>query len=544
MARHLITSALPYVNGTKHLGNLLGSLLPADIAARHRRRQGDEVVFVCGTDEHGAATELAADNANTTPAALSAQFHGIQRDLFRRFHLSFDHFGRTSSPENHATTIALYERLKASGLIERRVLHQLYSPREARFLADRYVLGECPHCGHPDARGDQCEACNALLDPTDLISPRSVNGSTDLEVRASEHAFLRLSALQPEVARWVDTRTDWPALSRQVAQSWLRQGLQDRCITRDLSWGIPVPDLPGKVFYCWFDAPIGYLSLAQIWADQNNTPTWWTDDVTIHQFLGKDNLPFHTVFFPGILLGSGFRGPDRVVGYHWLTWYGDKFSTRDHRGVFLNDALELLPADVWRWGLLAQIPERSDSRFTWDLLARTVNKDLVGGYGNFLQRVLRLTAQLGDTIPSAGAPTATERRVSAHCAEILSAAQAAYDGHRFREVVDHIRALLRLSNLYIEERAPWTLRRTDPVQAAVVLRTCVQLIHVYVSAAAPILPQTTQHVAEIFNVPESVFLRPLETLVPLRGWGGQPFENAPALFERLDADALADLFSA
>ncbi len=302
MARHLVTSALPYINGSKHLGNLVGSLLPADVTARWLRQQGHDVRFVCATDEHGAPAELAARAAGRPVAELCAHNHALQAGHYRALGLSFDTFGRTSDPAHHARTRALYAALAERGWIEHRPLTQLYSPADGRFLPDRYVVGICPRCGG-HARGDQCDSCSRLLDPADLIDPRSaLSGSADLQPRRSTHAFLRLSALQAHAAAYVQAHAHrWPALSAQIARAWLAEGLRDRCISRDLGWGVPVPDLPGKVFWCWFDAPIGYLSFSGGW--------WGDDDVTVTQFLGKDNAPFHTIWFPAVLAGAGGPGP-------------------------------------------------------------------------------------------------------------------------------------------------------------------------------------------------------------------------------------------
>lgn len=302
--RYLITSALPYINGIKHLGNLVGSMLPADVYARFLRQEGEHVLFVCATDEHGTPAELAALEAGLDVATYCQKQHELQADIYRRFGLSFDYFGRTSSPDNHELTQHFYQRLDENGFMEEREISQIYSFEDNRFLPDRYVIGTCPHCNYERARGDQCENCTSVLDPTDLIEPRStVSGSTHLEVRKTKHLFLKLSALSDEVRTWVDKQQDWPNLTKSIALKWLNEGLQDRCITRDLSWGVPVPrpGFEGKVFYVWFDAPIGYIAAAKGWAgeqvDKDAWKTWWcgSEDVKYAQFMAKDNLPFHTI---------------------------------------------------------------------------------------------------------------------------------------------------------------------------------------------------------------------------------------------------------
>ena len=332
MAKFLITSALPYINGVKHLGNLAGSLLPADIHARFRRQTGHEVLFLCGTDEHGTPAELAARAEGLAVAAYCDRQHALQADIYRRFGLSFDHFSRTSGPANRALTQEIFRSLDAAGWIEERLLRQAYSPHDRRFLPDRYIVGTCPFCQSPDARGDQCENCTRLLDPTELIAPRSaISGAHDIEFRETRHLFLRLSAFQDRLRHWIEDQDEWPPLVRSIARKWLDEGLRDRCITRDLSWGVPVPKsgFEHKVFYVWFDAPIGYIAAAVEWAAAGpgrDWREWWQGGGRVRylQFLAKDNVPFHTVSFPATLLGCGLplKLPDVIKVFNWLTFEG------------------------------------------------------------------------------------------------------------------------------------------------------------------------------------------------------------------------------
>ncbi|MFN4100956.1 MAG: methionine--tRNA ligase, partial [Pararhodobacter sp.] len=337
MARILITSALPYINGIKHLGNLVGSQLPADLFARYMRARGHEVMFICATDEHGTPAELAAAKAGKPVAEYCAEMHAVQSDLAQGFRLSFDHFGRSSSPQNHALTQHMAGRLKAAGLIAEVSEKQVYSHADSRFLPDRYIEGTCPNCGYERARGDQCENCTKQLDPTDLINPRSaISGSTDLEVRETTHLFLRQKSLRDRLREWIKSKTDWPILTTSIALKWLDDGdgLQDRGITRDLDWGVEVKDGPndwpgmeGKVFYVWFDAPIEYIAATAEWAHAQGLgddawERWWREDkgaadVRYIEFMGKDNVPFHTLSFPATLMGANFDGaePWKMVDY-------------------------------------------------------------------------------------------------------------------------------------------------------------------------------------------------------------------------------------
>ncbi|MGO4722503.1 MULTISPECIES: methionine--tRNA ligase [unclassified Inquilinus] len=516
MAKVLITSALPYINGVKHLGNLAGSLLPADIHARFRRQIGDEVLFLCATDEHGTPAELAAAAAGLDVAAYCARQHDVQAEIYRRFALSFDHFDRSSGPRNHALTRHFFERLDARGLIEERVLSQVYSPTDGRFLPDRYVIGTCPHCGHGGARGDQCEACTRPLDPTDLVAPRSaLSGAADLEHRPTRHLFLRQSALVDVLERWLGSRSGWPPLVTAIARKWLDEGLRDRCITRDLSWGVPVPrpGYEGKVFYVWFDAPIAYIAATQGWADadpaRRDWRAWWwaAEDVEYLQFLGKDNVPFHAVSFPCTLLGSGepWKTVDVIKGVNWLTYEGGKFSTSEGRGVFLDRALELAPADSWRWWLAANAPEGGDTDFSFQRFAAEVNHDLADSFGNLVHRVLSfVAARHGGLVPEAGEPAEPEHRLALALDRHLAALRGHHRALALRRAAEEVRAIWRLANTYLAAEAPWTVIRTDPDRAAAVLRAGVNLVRIAAAVAWPFIPDAAGRVLRLLGVDDAV----------------------------------------
>jgi methionyl-tRNA synthetase len=518
MARHLVTSALPYINGIKHLGNMVGSMLPADVYARYLRLRGHDVLYICATDEHGTPAELAAAEAGLPVAEFCAQAHETQKKIYAGFGLSFDHFGRSSSPQNAELTQHFARRLHEHGFIEERAIRQVYSPVDGRFLPDRYVEGTCPHCAYPRARGDQCENCTRVLDPTDLIDPRSaISGSTDLEVRETKHLFLLQSKLQGEVEEWLDANSkDWPLLSTSIARKWLAEGLLDRAITRDLEWGVPVPAdtwpelaAEGKVFYVWFDAPIEYIGATKEWSDTasegetRDWKSWWyqADDVRYTQFMAKDNVPFHTVMFPATQLGV--REPwtmvDYVKGFSWLTYYGGKFSTSQKRGVFTDAALEILPADYWRYFLVANAPESDDSSFTWEHFATTVNKDLADTLGNFVNRVLTFSAKrFGDAVPAGGEPGEAEERLGAEVARLLAELEEHMEALRYRKATNALRALWSAGNAYLVEKEPWKQVKVDPEAAAVSLRTAMNLIHLYAVVSEPFIPETAATLRDVF----------------------------------------------
>ena len=553
--RHLITSALPYINGIKHLGNLVGSMLPADVFARYLRLEGHEVLYICATDEHGAPAELAAADAKVPVAQFCADMHRVQGDIYARFGIAFDHFGRSSSRENAALTQTIAKELSERGFIETRTINQLYSPVDGRFLPDRYVVGTCPHCGYAAARGDQCENCTRLLDPTELLDARSaISGSRDLEVRATKHLFLKLPALEGFVREWVTTQQErWPALTRSIAQKWLGEGLRDRCITRDLRWGVPVPlpDFEGKVFYVWFDAPIEYIGATQEWAAARGRPDawrdWWraSDEVRYTQFMGKDNLPFHTIMFPAMLLGTGEprKMADQIKGFHWLDYYGGKFSTSAKRGIFTDTALELFPGDYWRYALLTMIPETADSTFTWELFAQAVNKDLSGTFGNFVNRVLRFAAsKFGDTIPEGGTPGPREAGLAEQCADQVNAYREAMGNLEFREAIRGLKALWTIGNVYIDEAAPWKAIKADRDAAAMTIRTCINLIRLCAAASLPVIPGMAGTVLDALGLSPEERALPLEkqldlTLLP----AGRSFSVPPLLVTPIEEEQVAQL---
>ncbi|PAZ14136.1 methionine--tRNA ligase [Streptomyces sp. SA15] len=522
MARHLITSALPYINGIKHLGNMVGSMLPADVYSRYLRQRGHDVLYICATDEHGTPAELAAKEQGIPVDEFCAQAHDAQKAVYDGFDLAFDYFGRSSSPQNREITQEIARELKANGFIEERAIRQVYSNADGRFLPDRYIIGTCPHCGYDKARGDQCENCTRVLDPTDLIDARSaISGSSDLEVRETKHLFLLQSALAGEVETWVDERADnWPILASSIARKWLTEGLHDRAITRDLDWGVPVPadtwpDLAaeGKVFYVWFDAPIEYIGATKEWADQDPTGNrdwrswWWESEADVHytQFMGKDNVPFHSVMFPATLLGT--RAPwkkvDVIKAFNWLNYYGGKFSTSQRRGVFTHDALEILPADFWRYFMMANAPESDDSSFTWEHFTATVNKDLADTLGNFVNRVLSFSRKrFGDDVPAGGEPGEAEAKLGEEITRLLAEYEEQMEAIQFRKAAAALRALWSAGNSYLEEKAPWLEIKTNPEGAALTLRTAMNLIHLYSVVSEPFIPASAKAMRSAFTLPD------------------------------------------
>jgi methionyl-tRNA synthetase len=589
MSRILITSALPYINGIKHLGTLAGSMLPADVYARFQRSRGRETLYLCATDEHGTTTEIAAAEAGMDVADFCAEQHRIQYELGRRFGLSWDLFGRSSSPQNHRLTQGFAKTLWEHGFLEERITQQVYSLADRRFLPDRYVIGTCPHCGYPQARGDQCENCTRVLDPADLIGPRSaISGSTDIEIRPSKHLFLRQSLFSEKLRGWIEGKKgEWPLLVTSIALKWLDEGLQDRGITRDVAWGVPVnamewgpnpdgqlPDAAGlaeKVFYVWFDAPIEYIGVTWEWADARAAEAgrdppadiawerWWrlpeAADVVYSEFMGKDNVPFHTVGFPTTLMGVNeqrdgqgwkttearpWKVVDQLKGFNYLDYYGGKFSTSLKRGVFMDHALELLPADYWRWWITANTPETSDATFTWEQFQAQVNADLADVLGNFVNRILKFTeSRFEGRVPEGGAPGELEARLDKDVAAKLAELTGFLEDREFRKASTALRQLWVLGNQYLTEAAPWTALKTDPARAAVGVRTGLNLVALFAKVSEPFIPFTAEIIAR--SVGEAFpgrWPEPSQALAILET--GRPVKAPEVLFRKVEDDQVAE----
>ena len=564
MARILITSALPYINGIKHLGNLAGSMLPADGYARFQRMRGHEVLYVCATDEHGTPAELAAAAAGQEVAAYCEEQHAAQKAIGAAYGLSFDWFGRSSSPQNRELTQHFAHALEQNGYIEKRADQMIYSRADGRFLPDRYVEGTCPVCAFPKARGDQCDNCGSLLDPVELIEPYStISGSRDLEVRGTDHLYLRQSALAGDIRAWVDAKADWPMLTRSIAYKHLDEGLIDRGITRDLAWGVPVayegaprPGFEHKVFYVWFDAPIEYIAATREWADatagaaeNRDWKRWWrldegAGDVRYVQFMGKDNVAFHSVSFPATILGSRepWKTVDLLKSFNWLNWYGGKFSTSQGRGVFMDQALDLLPADCWRWYLLANSPEGSDTAFTWEQFASAVNKDLADVLGNFVNRILKFCeTRFEGRVPEGGEPGPLEARLQADLGARVAELTGALEAIEIRKSTQALRTIWTLGNEYLAEAAPWTAVKTDRERAGVAVRTALNLAALIARVSAPFIPSTASVIAAALGQGEPTAWPDADMAGELSCVAaGTPVRAPDVLFRKIDDAQLAE----
>ena len=503
MKKRLVTSALPYVNNIPHLGNLT-QVLSADVFARFCRSRGIETLYICGTDEYGTASETRALQEGVTPRELCDHYHKIHRDIYKWFNISFDYFGRTSTPKQTEIVQHIFNEIDRNGYITEREIQQLYCPKCGRFLADRYVQGTCPKCGSQGARGDQCDACQSLLDPTELIEPHcSVCGTTPV-LKSTRHLYIDLPKALPLLKSWMEKASVdgfWSRNAVQVTTSWIRDGLKERCITRDLKWGIPVPR-PGfedKVFYVWFDAPIGYISITANAVE--DWKYWWQDpeNTELFQFIGKDNIPFHTVIFPSSLLASGEKWTmlHHMSSTEYLTYEGGKFSKSLGVGVFGNDVQETgIPADVWRFYMFYNRPEKSDFNFSWDDFQDKVNGELIGNLSNLVNRTLTFVKRFYDgKVPEAPvdeALMAEMRRREDEIAELLDHAEE-------RDAIRAIFALCDEGNRAFQAGEPWKARNEDPQKAASLLRTLCYMIRDIAVMIEPYMPSTAEKIFSFFE---------------------------------------------
>jgi len=557
MKKILVTSALPYINGVPHLGHIVGCLLPSDVYARFMRQTGHKVLYIAGTDEHGTTSEVGALKAGMDVLDYCNMFHQKHAQTYKNFNLSFDYFGRTSSEQNKEMTYRIFEALDQNGFIEEREIKQVYSIDDKMFLADRYITGTCPYCGYEKARGDQCENCTKVLEPTDLINPKSaVSGATNLEVRTSKHLFLNLPKIEPELKEWLKTKEAfWPDVAYSIALKWLKEGLEPRCITRDLKWGFPVPKkgFEDKVFYVWFDAPIGYIGITKQWSDEKpderDWKDWWFEDKDVYyvQFMGKDNVPYHAITFPATLLGTkeNFKQVDFLKGASYLTFEGGKFSKSENRGVFASDAVEEFEADYWRYFLMSNMPESSDSSFTFDLFAGTVNKDLNGVLGNFVSRVLKMTAsKIGLFVPKAGEQTEIEKQLFENLKAHVDLYFKYMNTLEFRKALAELRAIWVEGNNYITLAEPWTVIKQDSARAGAILNVCMNLIRVFALLSYPIMPQTSEKMLAHFNlkINANADLKDFDLNKAFSYFkGGEPFEVGETLFERILPERVQEL---
>ena len=496
--RYMVTSALPYANGPIHIGHLAGVYVPADIYVRYLRSRGREVKWVCGSDEHGVPITIRASQEGVSPQAVVDKYHELIKRSFEEFGMTFDIYHRTSSPLHHATAAEFFTTLYDKGEFVEMESEQYYDEEAKQFLADRYLIGTCPHCGSEKAYGDQCEKCGSSLNGADLINPHSALSGSKPVLRKTKHWYLPLDKYEPFLRRWIlEQHQEWKGNVYGQCKSWLDAGLKPRAVTRDLNWGVPVPldGAAGKVLYVWFDAPIGYIS-----ATKALTPDWekyWKDeDTRLVHFIGKDNIVFHCIVFPAMLRAhGGYILPDNVPANEFLNIEGQKVSTSRNWAVWLNEYLEDFPnrQDALRYTLAANMPETKDNDFTWKDFQSRNNSELVAILGNFVNRVMVLTCKhFQSTVPPKGVMTAEDEAVVSSIMAHREGIERAVESFHFRDALKEYMDLARVGNKYLAEMEPWKLVKTDAGRTATVLHVSLQLLSALAGLGEPFLPFTTK----------------------------------------------------
>ncbi|KAJ0245519.1 Methionine--tRNA ligase [Hirschfeldia incana] len=551
----LITSALPYVNNVPHLGNIIGCVLSADVYARYCRLRGYNAIYICGTDEYGTATETKALEENCTPKEICDKYHAIHKEVYDWFDISFDKFGRTSTPEQTQVCQAIFKKLFENNFLSENTMQQLYCDTCQKFLADRLVEGSCPFpgCNYDSARGDQCENCGKLLNPTELKDPRCKVCRTTPRIRDTDHLFIELPLLKDRLEKYIDDTSvtgGWSQNAIQTTKAWLKEGLRQRCITRDLKWGVPVPHekYKDKVFYVWFDAPIGYVSITSCYTSE--WEKWWKnpENVELYQFMGKDNVPFHTVMFPSTQLGTGENWTlmKTISVTEYLNYETGKFSKSKGVGVFGNDVKDTnIPVEVWRYYLLTNRPEVSDTLFTWDDLRAKLTGELLNNLGNFVNRVLSFIAKpepsgYGSVIPDA--PGAESHPLTQSLAEkvgnFVKEYVEAMEKVKLKQGLKTAMTISNEGNAYLQESQFWKLFKEDKPSCAIVIRTAAGLVHLLAQLLEPFMPSFSREVFKQLNLPlhfslsdEGIASRLWEILPP-----GHKIGTPQPLFKELDKE--------
>lgn len=509
--RYTVTAALIYANGPIHIGHLAGCYLPADIYVRYLRLKGKDVAFVSGTDEHGVPITIKAKKEGITPQAVVDKYYGIIKDSFEQFGISFDIYSRTSNPIHHETSQEIFKTLYDKGYFDEVVTEQYFDESAQTFLADRYIVGECPNCHNPDAYGDQCEKCGSTLSPTDLINPRSSLSGNKPVMKATKNWYLPLDRMQPEIEKYVNSHPEWKPNVFGQCQSWLKQGLQPRAMTRDLDWGVkvPLPDTEGKVLYVWFDAPIGYISMTKEWADtagKNWEDYWKSEDTKLVHFIGKDNIVFHCIIFPATLMAEGsFILPDNVPANEFMNLENDKISTSRNWAVWLHEYLEEFPGkqDVLRYALAANAPESKDNDFTWKDFQTKNNSELVGIFGNFVNRTVVLTQKFYDgKVPARGKLLEIDQQTLDALKQLPCDVSDAIKNYKFRDALASMMEIARLGNKYLAETEPWKAIKEDPERVKTIMNIAMQITATLALVAEPFLPFTSQKLFEQLKLSE------------------------------------------
>lgn len=547
--RFLVTAALPYANGPLHIGHLAGAYLPADFFVRYKRQNDADILFVCGSDEHGVPITIAADKEKITPQDIVDRFHPLLKGSFEKMGIEFDYYGRTSSEVHKKTSQDFFLKLLEKGIFKKKIEKQLFDPAAGMFLPDRYVKGTCPVCSNPDAYGDQCEKCGTSLSPSELINPHSALTGGEAEWRETEHWFIPLGDSQKWLEQWLDGKNNWKGNVLGQCKSWLQAGLGDRAVTRDLSWGVPVPvpDAKGKVLYVWFDAPIGYISATKEWAIQKGNPdlwkTYWCDnDTELIHFIGKDNIVFHCIMFPAMLHAHGnFVLPQNVPANEFLNLEGRKLSTSRGWAVWADEFLENFEPDQLRYVMGSIMPENKDSDFSWKDFQQRVNGELADILGNFVFRTTSFTVRYfeGKTPQVNDFSDLSKQTLAAilHQKEKIS---DAYERFSFKEAIIESMQLARIGNKYFTDREPWKTRTTDIASCAETLHVSLQICAALSVLFDPIMPSKMKQLRDQLGISFNDWNKVSDHMI----LAGAPIQEGSILFAKIEDNRIQDRIDA
>ncbi len=541
----LVTSAWPYINVTPHLGNLVGSVLSADVAARYYRMRGDDVLMVSGSDTHGTPIEVEALRQHITPKELTDRNHARVTKLFKEWGASFDNYTTTESPVHKEFVRKILLEIQKNGYIFPQDTKMLYCEKDHRFLPDRFVEGKCPYCGYEKARGDQCDRCGKLLEPTLLVEPYCVICKSSPVQKTTRHWYIDLSKLSEPLNQYLRDNQHLPSNVKNFSLNWIKEGLKPRAVTRDVEWGIPAPfeGAQGKTIYVWVDAVLGYVSATIEQCQRLGQPEkwrefWFNKDAKTLYFVGKDNIPFHTIILPALLLasGEGYNLPWTVSATEFLQFKGQKASKSQRIGIWIDEALEMFPVDYWRFFLIATRPESKDTNFSWEAFTDKINADLNDTFGNFIHRTLSfINSKFNSTIPTASKLDDNDKKIFEELKEKVSSVAKDLEDSNFQSATNTLIAISRLGNQYLNEKEPWKLLKTDKEKAESIFYVAAQVVKACTVVCAPFIPNTAEQLWQILNLPGSVHkARFNDALEPLPT--GHKIGVAKPLFHKIEAD--------
>jgi methionyl-tRNA synthetase len=542
--RYTVTAALPYANGPLHIGHLAGCYIPADIYVRYLRSKGEDVKFICGSDEHGVPITIKAKLEGVTPQQVVDKYHKIMGDAFKEFGISFDIYSRTSAAIHHETASEFFKKLYDKGVFKEEITEQYFDEKANQFLADRYIVGTCPKCGNENAYGDQCERCGSTLNATDLINPKSTLSGEKPVLKKTKNWFLPLDEMQPKIEQYIDSHKEWKTNVFGQCKSWLNSGLQPRAMTRDLDWGVKVPieGTDGKVLYVWFDAPIGYISATKDLFKNNKDwePYWKDKDTKLVHFIGKDNIVFHCIIFPAMLMAEGsYILPENVPANEFLNLEGNKISTSKNWAVWLHEYLQEFAdkQDVLRYCLCANAPETKDNDFTWKDFQAKNNNELVAILGNFVNRAMVLTHKFYEgKVPAPGEYTAEDKSLIEEISKFPVKIAASIENYRFREALAELMNLARLGNKYLAETEPWKLIKTDEKRVQTIMNLSLQIAANLAILMEPFLPFTARKLCNMLQLSENLKWKDASGILMLTA--GHQLNEAGLLFEKIEDEAV------